>query len=360
VLKINHLYNTELVSDSMGFYLLIPVIGILSIIGCLTWSFIDRKRKNYDFLFYWFTVIISYYLTLELFTYGFNKVFKWQFYLPEPNILYTTIGNSTRDMLYWSTNGISRPYTIFSGLLEVFAGTFLLFKRTRLVGSLLAFSVLLNAVMINFCFDISVKVYSCFLLFLCLLIIIPSWKKLFQFFVSNKSSDEQTWIPIYTSQRNHIIYIICKLLVLGLILVDSLADYIKMGNYNDDKAPRPLFHGAYEVKLFIRNGDTLTPCLTDTFRWKRMFIHRWGYLITQSMNDEMQDYELEYDILDRKLIINKEGSSEKTNLNYIMKNDSIFILNGKMNNDSVYISFKKLDLNKMPLFKEDFSWTIDH
>ena len=158
IFNIHHPYTSQLVSDSTGLY--IHVFNLFIISAICTFIIVFKPIKNYDKVLYWSTVIISYYLALQLFEYGFSKIFKWQFYLPEPNTLYTTMGNTYHDLMYWSTMGISRPYTIFAGVAEIIAACLLLFKRTRLVGALLAFFILVNVVAINFSYDISVKILS--------------------------------------------------------------------------------------------------------------------------------------------------------------------------------------------------------
>ncbi len=359
VLKIDHTYTSELISDSTGMYIHVFLFVFISGLVCLIWTLLDRKQENYIRLFYWFIVIVSYYLAMQLFTYGFSKIFKWQFYLPEPNTLFTTLGNTPRDLLYWSTMGSSRPFVLFIGLIEITAASLLLFKRTRLLGSLLAIGILVNVVIVNFCFDISVKLYSCFLLLLGIIIVAPDVKRLFSFFILNRVSPNKLWKPDYLSNKTKMVYRVSKTLVICLIVSDALGMYFASTNFNDDKAKRPMFHGAYQVELFVKNNDSLAPLLNDAVRWKRMFIHRRGYLITQSMNDEMQDYKLEYDTLNHQLIIENTNDESRSTLKYALLNDSTFVLNGKLKNDSINVRFKKADLTKLPLLQNEFNWTID-
>src|SRR5205085_9499653 len=109
--------------------------------------------------------LFIYYLCLQLLKYGVDKIFKNQFYLPEPNTLFTPAGMLDKDILYWSTMGTSYGYNIFLGSLEIAAALFILIKRTRLIGLLLSLGILINVTEVNFGFDISVKLFSLFLLF---------------------------------------------------------------------------------------------------------------------------------------------------------------------------------------------------
>lgn len=351
-------YTCQLISDSTGMYIHAGILLALSALACTVWSITDRRRPGYNRLAYWFAVVVSYYLAMQFFSYGFNKVFKWQFYLPEPNTLYTPVGYTTPDILFWSTMGVSYTYTVFSGVLEVIAALLLLSRPARLAGALMAAGIMLNVVLINFGFDISVKLYSCFLLLLSLVTIIPHAKRLYNFFILNKAVAAPQWKPQY-SAKGRKAYIVAKTFVICFLLFDALALYFRTGDFNNDKAPRPLLHGAYDVKTFIKNGDTLPPLLTDSLQWKRVFVHSRGYFITQFMNDDMQDYELMYDTARHRLLIHNYYSGYKTTLAYTLPDSNILLLTGILHTDTLSIRLQKIPLHKLPALQNDFHWTID-
>jgi len=351
ILQVQQPFTAELISDSTAFYINALWILCCSMIVAIVWQLFD---KNNHFIKYygWFLVFVRYYLAIQLLAYGLNKVFKWQFYLPEPNILFTTVGNTYKDILYWSSMGASRTYSIFTGVLEVLVAALLLFKRTTLLGACLAFGILLNVLFINLSFDISVKLYSLFLLLLVALLLLPYTKKLFQFFFASNNQNTTT------KPRKKYLLII-KWLVIFVIVIDAMAVYIQTNNFNDDAAPRPFLHGAYEAQIFVLNGDTLLPLTTDTHYWRRMFIHRRGYLIVQHMNDEMQDFELTIDSTKHSFTLLNTTDSSTHFFNYKKTSDSTLYLNGKLYNDSIKIHFNTIDLKKLPLLQNEFSWTID-
>lgn len=352
-------FTSELVSDSTGLYLHVFNLAVIALLGMLSWSWFDRRRADYAKLSYAFVTVLSYYLAMQLFTYGFSKVFKWQFYLPEPNTLFTTLGETPRDLLYWSTMGTSRAYSIFTGSAEVLAALLLLFRRTRLAGALGAFAVLLNVVAINFSFDISVKLYSCFLVLLSLLIMAPDTKRLLQVFFRGNSAPAGGWTPQWDTKQKKLLYATIKTSVLILLLADALFPYVSSGIYNDDKAPRPELHGAYDVRLVRIDQDTIEPSPLVRDRWKRVFIHRRGYFITQLMDDKMQDYELAY-LPDHNLQINLAGEQARGSvLHYTVVNDSIFFLDSEEGRHSLHLELKKINLEKLPLLQNEFNWTAD-
>jgi hypothetical protein len=145
-----------------------------------------------------------------------------------------------------------------------------------------------------------------------------------------------------------------------LILLESLWPYIKAGNFNDDKMARPLFHGAYEVKTFVENGDTLAPMLSDSIRWKRVFFHRQGYFIIEMMDDKMIDIKMSYDTVLKEiyLLAYKDFPNARTILSYQQPGIDDLILE-KKTGTKYRIELHKLDWKQMPLLKKEFTWTVD-
>jgi hypothetical protein len=356
IFSVQQPYTTELLSDSTGLYIHVFNLLVLSLIGSFILVFLGEKWRLRP-LKYWFNTIVAYYLSLQLFIYGLNKVFKWQFYLPEPNTLYTTVGETHLDLLFWSTMGASYPYTVFSGIVEVIPACLLLFKRTRLLGAIIAFAVMVNVVLINFSFDISVKVFSLFLLLLSSVLVFPFGMKLYKLFIDKEAVSLQTWQPTF-GQKQRNIYLIVKTLALVLIFFEVLSPYYTTSNYNDDTCERPALHGAYETYRYTINGETATPIITNKRFIKRVFVHRKGYFITQTATDKMQDYKLTY-TGDGVLNLNNYYNNKNYILSYEVVNDSILYLKGNLEGKQIDLMAVKLNTEQLPLLQKEFNWTID-
>jgi hypothetical protein len=303
ILQLDQHFLTRIISDSSGMYVDVFIITLLSMVFSTGSLWLISGRLNTR-TWYWFHTLVCYYLSLQLFTYGFSKIFKVQFYLPEPNILYTTVGAMGRDILYWTTMGASRAYSVFCGIIEVVPAGLLLWRRTRLAGAVIALMVMLNVTAINFSYDISVKLFSLFLLLLCL---IASWPLIKRIFNRDAAVPRA---PEMTSRTKRLVYALAKAAVISLILYEGLFIYFRTNNFNDDLAARPPLHGAYDVIVFTRNGDTISPLTTDSSRYRRIFIHRQGYFIIQHMNDGMEDFPLETDIVAKELILKAKDHSK--------------------------------------------------
>ena len=161
---------------------------ILSLIGGIFWTFLDHRRPHYIALHGWLRVLARYALSFALVSYALAKIIPTQFSHLQPRQLAESYGQSSPMALLWNFIGFSTAYTIFSGCAELIPAVLLLFRRTALMGSIIASAVLLNVVMLNFCYDVPVKLYSLNLFLLAIFLILPESKKLLSIFVLNRSA----------------------------------------------------------------------------------------------------------------------------------------------------------------------------
>lgn len=348
----------QLTSDSTGAYLHTFNLLIISVVIAYCWKQ-RHPNLNEAKLAYAFYTYVRYYLALQLFLYGFNKVFKCQFFLPEPNTLYTFVGDTPKDLLFWSTMGSSYIYTFWGGALEVLAASLLLFRKTYLIGSLFALGILSNVLAINIGFNISVKLYASFFLFLSFILILPYLPSLYAFFIHQKLVPPKIWWPAFEQHPKRLVYATVKTLSIWLILFECLIPYFEANNFNDDMQARPPFHGAYEVNSFLEN-DVPIPALSNfTKRWKRVFVHRRNYFIVQTMDDKMQDYKFQYNAEEQLFYLTHTGTLVEYPFRYQVTNTGDLILIGKLEGQSIEVRLKELNWRKMPLLAPNFSWTID-
>jgi len=350
-------YIYQLSSDSMGSLIHLFNLILIACLGSVIWGCCFPKQ-DYNKLLFGLTVMVRYYLALQLLLYGFNKVFKCQFFIPEPNILYTTVGETPRDLLFWSLMGSAYGYTVFGGLLEVIAACLLLFRKTYLLGALMAFGLLANVVAINFGFNISVKMYSSIYCFLSIILILPHLPRLYAFFIQNQLK-APIWQPNWSTSKQQRVYLLSKIIVIWLLFFEGLGPYFATNNFNDDTQERPLFHGAYAVGSFVQNDYSIPPLQTYHHRWKRAFVHRRGYFIVQTMDDKMQDYEFYYDNEQHLFELIHPHTQISTYFEYQQLNPTTLLLTGTLDKQVVQITLQALDWKKLPLLKDEIHWTID-
>ncbi len=346
------LLNYRLESDSAGLYLHSGILLFISSSLAFAWHLLEKNDNRKVIYNKVLIEISSFYLSMHLFSYGFSKLFKAQFFFPEPNTLFTPLAYLDRDILFWSAMGTSHTYSVFSGIIELVPALLLIFPRTRTLGALIAFGVMVNVFMLNMGFDISVKLFSAFLIFLCLNVLSAEFRNLYLFFLSD--------LPIKRNligiSRKNIIY----RSIIGLFLIiNGMFPFLLAGNFNDDLAPRPDLNGAYEINQFVLNGDSLAPMINDKFRWKRIFVHRRGYFIIQNMQDKMTDYKLKIDETNNILEITDYRNFDlKYSFNIIRNGDSMS-LKGNFIGKDIYLKAVRIDLKKLPISNNNFHWMLN-
>jgi len=339
--------NIDFSSDTIALNILLCLLLALAFILILLLDFLKvRTFKIIPF----FRSLSAYYIASILLKYGFDKIFKRQFSLPEPNILYTDFGGLTRDVLFWNAMGTSYSYSLVTGVVEILTAVLILIKRTRTLGFCLSIGILGNILLINFSFDISVKTFTAFLLCVVVFNVYPHIKNIYGFFVQHKQ------IKLVTTQQPGFRYNKWIRLFGGIGLVCyALFPYISSGNFNDDNTERPLLHGAYNVERFIIGNDTLN---NSDFPYKRFFIHRNSYIIFQQRDDTMVDYYFEINPIKKQLELQDYKNNKITiTYNYVEKTGNLQLRIG--NNERWVIESKSLNWKALPALQDRMHYTID-
>jgi len=341
-------------SDSKRLVILVVLLFLTSLILALVSNLKRLNKLQWHKIENVIGLIASYYLGWVLLKYGLDKLFKCQFYLPEPNILYSRVGDLDKDILFWSSMGSSYSYNIFMGISEIIPGIFLFFGKTRKLGLLLALGVLLNVVAINFSFDISVKLFSGFLLVIAFYLTGPFAVNLWRFLSNQKIVLTQSSIDASTKSTKTFHW--SNLVVVSIILIESMFVYVKNQNFNDDKFDRSLFHGAYEVEQFIQGKDTI---ISDKNVLKNLFFHRDSYLIFQFKNEEMVDFKMDIDPIKKTLTLFDDEQNKKIySIEYNQLSKKMKLTHqGKYEREIIHCSQK--EWKKMPLIQPLFHWTVD-
>ncbi|MEN8929380.1 MAG: hypothetical protein ABF242_09760 [Flavobacteriales bacterium] len=334
-------FVTEISSDSIGLYIHVFNVLLFSV-SIVLFNELFNKDKEVNLRPY-LLQMLTYYLSLQLLIYGFDKVFKAQFFLPEPNTLFTPIKDISKDLLYWSTIGVSRSYSLFLGMAELLAAVFLLFRKTRILGIIMGLGIMLNVVAVNFSFDISVKVYGLFLLLCFVILLSPYFTFLHQVFVKK--------IPAFFPRERELFFTDnlklkrgIKLVVIVLFLTEGLFPFIATNNFNDDSIPRPKFHGAYEI-------------MNPESEIENLFIHRKGYLIFKNKKDVFQDFQLEIESATDQFLVFDYANKTHSTLNYEEVNNQLVFISGEINGKEISYELQEIDCAKSVLLQPSFHWT---
>jgi hypothetical protein len=365
-----YFYNEEVIShptgsgDTLYDYYNVTIKIIFSAVVAIIWSILDRRRKNYNILLYWQEVYIRYYLAFFLLVYGFIKIIKLQFSYPSLSALLIPLGNKSPMGLAWTFMGFSDTYTIFSGICETLAACFLIYRKTRTLGAILSFGVMLNVFLMNMSYDIPVKIFSLQLVLLSLFLIALDSKRLIAVFILNKATvPQKSMTPFKYKGANiatQVLKIVAALGGIGFLTYDSLQNRELYG----DAAPKPPMYGIYEVEDFVLSNDTIPPLLTDTIRWRYLVIDKFGaniFKMKTSGFDDLDYYIAKTDTLKTEISLLKYSDSTKVStLRYRKSKDGKYLFEGTFNNNSMKINTIRKDEKDFLLMNRGFHWVTEY
>ena len=339
---------------------------ILSFLGCIIWTLVDRKRQNnYNTLDFWLRSIIRYYLALVSFSYGIVKLFALQMPFPSLSQLATPLGDYLPMRLSWMFIGYSTQYQIFSGVMETIVGILLLNRKTVTLGALLGVGVFANVVMINLSYDVPVKLYSMQLLIYSIFLTANDWKRLLNFFCLNQDASPTILYNIDLKKKwQRITRIIFKVGFIVLFVVIPFNESWTRYNAEFNKGElKPIRIGVYDIKIFIKNNDTTTISNTDEIIWKDFIFDKDGMGSVNTLDTLFrQRYRRGYFTYQpdsvTQTIVFKKYATDSINLfemKYRIVDETTLELWGKLRTDSLRFKLERSNRH-FQLSERQFHW----
>ncbi len=346
--------------DTTYDYVLLLTYFILSFVGCMIWTVIDRRRPSYTQAYYWLRVLVRYYLGAVMFGYGFAKVFHLQMPFPYLSQLVQSFGDKSPMGLAWSFIGYSKVYSAYTGWAEVLGGLLLLFRRTVLPGALVVFIVTLNIAMINYCYDVPVKLYSSLLLIMAVFLMAPDFNRLLNVFWRNSAVQSVSFPPMLHSRKKKIAGAVLKWLFIISLFYSNINGGLSSRKQYGDLRPLPPLYGIYNTEIVVRNHDTIPPLTTDSTRWKQLIIQFKENAQVKLMNDSLKFFKFIVNDSARSILFYSVADSlNKSSLLYQADSTSL-VLSGQIKADSIYIRLRKFDVNKFRLVSRGYHWINEY
>src|SRR5262249_30085415 len=155
--------------------------------------------------------------------------------------------------LLWTFMGYSKPYTIFAGASEVVGGMLLFFRRTTTLGALLLVAVVGNIVILNFSYDVPVKLFSSNLLVMAIFLVLPDLRRLANLLLLNRPVDAVRRGPLFATRWMNHAAVVAKVLFIGYALFHHVDLKRASTRTYGDNVPKHALYGIYDVEEFIRN-----------------------------------------------------------------------------------------------------------
>lgn len=278
--------------DTTASYIRLLLHVVVAGAGTLLWTLLAGPRAHDRRGLHWFTFALRLAVAMSMLVYGLAKLGEGQFGSPTDARMLQSYGDSSPMGLLWTFMGHSKTYSSFTGMAEVLGGLLLLSRRTTTLGALVVVGVMSNVVMLNFCYDVPVKLYSTRLLVWALFLTALDRHRLYAFFANTGDTKPRIQPRLYSKRRAHIAGVVAKVLV-----VLFLAGSILLGPLLTRSEPpaTAMLAGTYEVRSVQHEGVETPPLATDDERWHRAVLAERGGLVVFAASGKRAFYGLKFD-----------------------------------------------------------------
>ena len=316
-------------------------------VGCMlaaAWRSERGKMRWYA----WLLVLVTIYVASYMLLYGFAKVFPRQFGQPSLLSLYENYGQSSPMRLLWTFMSYSRPYTVFTGTLEIAAGILLIPRYTRTLGALLTLGIMANVLMLNLSYDVPVKIFSAQLVMLTLFLIYADRKRLLQF-LRNHPVAPRTFPALTNSERANQILSLGKYVLLAVICGLT----IFMNTRSLPGHERSPLYGIYKVKFMTEQRPDES---SSRPRWQRLIFEVPQMMVAGLPDGSNRSFRCTIDAAKRSLIVYRRDDPDAIymNLNYRKTEDGLLITGTSYTRD-VRIETETVDLMSFGI-NRGFNW----
>ena len=218
-------FRTGSGDTTTGFIHVFMCFAVALIVGGI-WSLVMIKRKtDHAWLNDGLRTYLRYFIAMNMLSYGLSKTgfIQTQFAtggMPGEYQLTRTFGDASPMGLLWTFMAASPAYTFFGGLGEVIGGVLIVFRRTATLGALVVFGVMLNVMMLNYCYDVPVKLFSTHLVVMSIFLLLPDLPRLANvLFFNRPTQGKVTLNPPYVGPRSIWFYRFIKAIIIFCVIV---------------------------------------------------------------------------------------------------------------------------------------------
>jgi hypothetical protein len=331
---------------------------LLAVAVTLVWSLLDRKRPNYVRLHELLRVYVRYSLATAMLSYGMYKVIPSQFPAPSVDRLLQPLGDSSPMGLLWTFMGASAAYSIFTGAAEMLGGLLLVTRRTTLLGALVCIGVMSNVVMLNFAYDVPVKLYSAHLLFLAFFLAAPDLRRLADALVLNRPAEPSAIGPLFRRKWLDRGAVALRTVLIGLFIWQGLKGASQNSAlYTQEARAKTPLRGIWSVDELTIDGQVRPPLVTDEQRWQKVVFDNPGQMGIFHMNDFRDRYNVEVDTAKKAFVMTERFNPDrKTTVAYHQPAPDRLTLQGTFDGKKIRALMHRTEPPKFLLLTRGFHW----
>lgn len=349
-------------------YVIAMMSAVIALASALTWTLVDRKPRAYPRVARWLEIDCRLALAVIMISYGLIKVAALQ--MPQPGLtqLLTPLGELTPMGLVWTLMGVSPAYQAIAGAAEAIGGILLFWRRTRLLGATIIAIVMTNVVLLNYFYNVPVKLFSSHLLAMAIGLMLLDARRLLAIFVLNQPAPAADLAPLFAGHKAQIGAGALKLAFLSLVIGLEISQTIEGDRMFGNGRERHELWGIHDVVTFTQDGNELPPLLTDELRWKALIVDHalpietqaWtspGVVVVQGMDGTMEQYSVEFDDAAQTMTLSHGEEETVVGVLTFERSGRIgLLLTGEWFGSKVEIRLRERDLDGMHLTHRGFHW----
>jgi hypothetical protein len=341
--------------DTTAEYVKLFSVLVLATVGSTVWSLLDR-RASHPRLAQWLVVYARYWLGSILIGYGFAKLFVLQFPAPDPFRLLEPYGESSPMGLVWAFMGQSPAYNVFTGGVEAVGGLLLFWRRTTTLGALVCAGAMANVVMLNYCYDVPVKLFSSHLLLAALALAALDGRRLLGMLLGRAVPAREV-PPVLTGRRGRWVRRVGKsLFVAGLLVLQTVMSLQAVQERGSD-APKPPLYGIYEVTSHTRDGVEQAALSSDPPAWRHVTFGSYGRAALWPVHGECVRSKAEIDADAGTIVLTpREPGREPATLRFHAPEEGALVLEGLLDGTEQRLVLRRIDETAMRLPSRGFHW----
>ena len=341
--------------DTLLAFVQLAAMPVLALLGACVWSTLARRRTEESRGFDWLLVYLRYVVAVTLLGYGLYKVFPLQFGTLRLDRLMEPYGESSPMGILWTFMAASVPYTFFGGLMETLGGVLLFWRRTSTLGALICIAVMSNVVMLNFCYDVPVKLYSAHILLMACVIVLPDARRLLDVLLLHRAvAPRELRPPPMAGPRMRVALLVGKYVFVASAVASQIV--MCMGDSRMSNQKHELY-GVYEVEEFSRNGSVEEATLANKSRWRSLIVNEYGGVSVRNLDDSKRFLRAAVDEKTKAITFTApQGQGTPQTLAGTKPDDEHLVLEGKLGDDALVVKLKKLPLPQFQLISRGFNW----
>jgi len=215
-----------------------------------------------------------------------------------------------------------------------------------------------NVVMINFSYDVPVKLYSSHLLLMAVVLAAPDLKRLANLLVLNRRVLPAESRPLFAHPIRRRTAVVAGtafiLFVTGSSLYESYQAFMQYGA----AAPKARLYGIWEVEELAVNGVVQPLLATDETLWRRLIFEWPGVIAIQHPHEiDARYYQLKTDPGPHMFALAKfDDPKWQAGLSYKVVGEDVLTLESQFEGKHIRGRYRRMDDSRFRLISRGFHW----